>query len=478
MKVIDLLKNVNVVKTIGRTDVDVEDIAVNSNSIQKDCLFICIKGENDDGHNHIKQAERYGAKVVVTEKELNTHLCQIIVKDTRKAMPVIASNYHGNPEKRLKIIGITGTNGKTTTCYLIGKILNGAGVKCGTIGTLGAFYDDKKIETSLTTPDPLALFKILKEMADNNVKAVAMEVSAHAVYFNKVEGIKFYIGVLSNVTHDHLDFFNDMETYKNIKKSFFNKNNVKYMVVNSDDECGLEIIKDNSNVISYGLKNPADVFAIDVKSFKNGTNFFINLFDCVYNIDTKLRGEFNVYNILSACTVCALMGVEIDVIIKQIKNINGADGRFECVYDKDFSVYIDYAHTPDGLEQILYSLKKICKGNLICVFGCGGNRDYQKRSLMGEISGKLSDFTVITSDNPRYEDPMEIIWQIEKGVENKNYIIIQDREQAIEYALKMAKPKDAVIIAGKGSENYQEVLGVKKPYNDKETVDKFFRGKL
>ena len=250
------------------------------------------------------------------------------------------------------------------------------------------------------------------------------------------------------------------------------------MVVNSDDLLGQKIAK-NKQVITYGLNNPSDVFAIDIRNTNYGQSYVINLFDCVYKVKLQLKGKFNVYNSLACSIVCALMGVPIDKIIKNLNKTLGASGRLECVIDGDFSVFIDYAHTPDGLKNALNAVKEGCKGKVISVFGCGGNRDTGKRKEMGKISGELADFTVITSDNPRYEEPMAIISEIEEGVLEKTnkYVIVQDRAQGIEYALDYAKAGDVIIIAGKGSENYQEILGIKRPYNDKDTVKDILRRK-
>ncbi len=478
MKLLSLIKNLDVIKIINKKNVDVENVQIDSNSVMKGSLFVCLKGEHSDGHTFVKKAERYGAVAIICTSETDTQLPQIVVKDTRLALSIIASEFYGNVSCKMKIIGVLGTNGKTTTAHLIGNILNSVGIKCGIIGTLGTFYGENFIEPTLTTPDPLELHKILYDMYHSGYKTVVMEVSAHASYLQKVGGIKFYAGVLTNFTRDHLDFFKDMETYKKAKSKFFTENDCKYIIVNADDDLGREIIKSNSSAITYGIENPADVFAIDVIEKENQTEFVMNLFDCIYDVKLKLVGKFNVYNALAAATTSALVGAKTEKIIDSLNSSLGASGRMQRVYDGDFTIYIDYAHTPDGLEKVLCSLRPICKNRLICVFGCGGNRDAGKRVEMGEISGKYADFTIVTSDNPRYEEPMEIIYQIEKGVlkNSKKYVLIQERAEAIEYALTTATKGDVIIIAGKGSENYQEILGIKRPYNDKDTVEEIIRG--
>jgi UDP-N-acetylmuramoyl-L-alanyl-D-glutamate--2,6-diaminopimelate ligase len=248
-------------------------------------------------------------------------------------------------------------------------------------------------------------------------------------------------------------------------------------VVNADDSLGIEIEKKHQKAISYAIENPADVFAMDVKQTKKGLSLILNLFDCVYNLEIPLTGMFNVYNALASATVCALVGVKTDKIVSALKKIKGVSGRMQKVYGEDFSVFIDYAHTPDGLEKVLTALKKDITGKLICVFGCGGNRDQGKRKEMGRVSGSIADFSVITSDNSRFEEPMEIMSEIEKGVleVSKKYVLIQDRYQATKYAIDMAKAGDVIILAGKGSEKYQEVLGIKKPYNDKDSVEEILK---
>jgi len=374
---------------------------------------------------------------------------------------------------------VLGTNGKTTTSHVIRSIIEKSGAKCGVIGTLGAFYDGKYIEPTLTTPDPIELHKTLFDMYNLGVKTVVMEVSAHAVYLDKVKGMKFEAAVFTNFSQDHLDFFGDMDEYKNAKLKFFKDNQCKYVITNSDDEVGREIIKLKDNAISYGMENPADVFAIEVNTSEKGSSFVINLFDCVYEVKLKLIGLFNVYNALAAASTTALLGIKPKKVVEGLEGAEVVSGRLERIFDGEFKIYVDYAHTPDGLEKAINALKPTTKGRIVCLFGCGGNRDEGKRTVMGEISAKNADFTVITSDNPRYEDPMEIISAIEKGVltVNKKYVAIEDREDAIKYAIDLLKKGDVLLIAGKGSEKYQEVLGIKKLYNDKDTVIEYMRRK-
>jgi UDP-N-acetylmuramoyl-L-alanyl-D-glutamate--2,6-diaminopimelate ligase len=316
-------------------------------------------------------------------------------------------------------------------------------------------------------------------MYKNGIKTVVMEVSAHAIYYEKIKGVKFYGAVFTNFTQDHLDFFGDMESYKQAKMKFFKQNKCKFVVTNSDDLVGVEISKLCRNSLTYGIENPADVFAINIEENKEGASFVINLFDCIYDVNLKLMGKFNVYNSLATASACALLGVKPKDVVDALNNCSCVQGRLEKIYDKEFKVYIDYAHTPDGLKNVLQTLRTATLNRLINVFGCGGNRDKGKRAIMGRISAENADITVITSDNPRYEEPMDIIRDVEKGVleTKKKYISIEDRKEAIFYALDMAKKGDCVIVSGKGSEKYQEVLGIKKLYNDKDTIKEYFRGK-
>lgn len=477
MQLNKLIADVQVKKTIGDINIDIRDLKIDSNSVTKGSLFFCLKGKDFDGHEYIHQVEKYGGVALVTEREMDTPLTQIIVEDVRCAMSLMASQFYGCADKKMKIIGVTGTNGKTTTTHFIASILLNRGIKCGLIGTLGVFYQNKFIEPTLTTPDPIELHKTLKDMYDCGVKIVIMEVSAHAIYLKKIYGMEFEVAIFTNLTQDHLDFFNDMESYKRAKLNFFTQNKCKFIVTNSDDPVGRELMVIGENVLSYGIDNPADVFAVNIEEDIFGSSFVINLFDCLYQVDINLIGRFNVYNALASATTCALLGVSAEMVTEGLTQLKGVSGRLEKIHDKDYSVFIDYAHTPDGLCKTLMALRKVCKKKLVCVFGCGGNRDRKKRKIMGRISGENADFTIITSDNPRFEEPMEIINQIEAGIlqTKSDYMIIQDRYEAIKYALERAKEGDLIVICGKGSERYQEVYGIKNLFNDKDTVEEILR---
>ena len=477
MKLIDLLKNVDYKKIIGKKDINIKEIVIDSNKVVQDSLFICIRGKDFDGHSFVKQVQTYGATAIVCEKQLDVSVTQIIVDNSRLAMSQLACNFYDNADKKMKIIAVVGTNGKTTTSHLIKNVLEKCSVKCGGIGTLGTYYCDKFIEPSLTTPDPMDLHKIFADMYKCGVECVVMEVSAHAIYLDKVKNINFFCAVFTNFSQDHLDFFDNMENYKNAKLKFFKDNKCEHIVSNVDDSVGMEIAKLYSKTITYGMDNPADVFAINLNCKNKTTSFFINLFDQVGQVNLNMIGFFNVYNALACSCACYLMGVEKESIIKALSTVKSVEGRLERIYSKQFDVIIDYAHTPDGLTKSLLAIRPLVNNRLICIFGCGGNRDQSKREVMGEISGSLADFTIITSDNPRFEEPIDIMSQIEKGMlkSSKKYLLIEDREEAIKYALDIAVKGDVLLIAGKGSEQYQEILGIKRLYNDKDTVNECLR---
>ena len=474
----DLIAELEYERIVGEDNARITDISVDSKKVQKNHLFICISGGSFDSHEAAAEAEKYGASAIVCERLTDVNIPQVIVKDSRRAMSYLAAAFYSFPSEHMKIVGVTGTNGKTTTTHIIKEILERAGKKVGLIGTLGVFFGNTFYEPTLTTPDPLVLHKILHEMYGYGIDYVVMEVSAHAVELKKLEDVKFEVGILTNLTQDHLDYFKTMDNYKAAKKRFLTSEKCRYVVVNSDDALGREILSENPKAISYGIENPADVFAINVKEDIDGTEYVLNLFDNVSRIRSRLLGNFNVYNSLAAGVACSLLGVRVKDVSLALEKVGVVEGRLERVPAPDgVSVFVDYAHTPDGLENSLMTLKKVVRERLICVFGCGGNRDVSKRAVMGEIAGKIADFTVITSDNPRFEEPMEIIRDIEKGMlkVSKNFVVIQNRKEAIRYALNYAKKGDAVLVAGKGCEKYQEILGIKHLYNDKDCIEKIYR---
>ncbi len=480
MKLKEVLKNIEYVSINYDDEIEVGSICLKDSDCYENSMFVSIKGRKNLGNDFIKKAMDKGAKVILTEEfDNNYDVCQIKVGDLRKTLNAICSNFYDHPQKKLKKIAVVGTNGKTTVCELITKILNSAGIKCGKIGTLGAEFALKSIDTGFTTPDTPTLYSLMRQMVDNGVEVLCMELSAHAIYYKKAD-FKFDIAVFTNCTPEHLDFFKDFEEYRSVKLSAFSSKKVKLAVVNGDDLLGKQIACIRGRgVITYGIEDPADIFVVDYVENENGMEFLLNLFDSLYEIKNSSIGKFNLYNFLAVATTCALLGAKTQFIASELCKIVAVKGRMEKVCDS-VKVFIDYAHTPDGLKNALETLKGI-KGEkrLICLFGCGGNRDKIKREIMGEISGKYADFTVITSDNPRFEDEMDIIKQIEKGIRGvtRNYIVIRDRAEAINYAVKIAERGDFVLVAGKGAEEYQEQMGVLRRFSDKEQAQSAVKNK-
>lgn len=458
---------------VGNTDVEISGLCADSRKVKKGDLFFCYKGEKFDSHSCAAQVAAAGAAALVCEKKLGCPLPQIIVPDGRAAVAKAARAFYGEADKKLKLVAVTGTNGKTTTTYMLDSVFRAAGKKCAIIGTLGISYAGRFIAPELTTPDPVYLHSVFRDMADCGVEYVFMEVSAHALYFDKIAGLKFEAGIFTNCTQDHLDFFADMKEYAAAKKRLFEGGRCRFSVLNSDDAAGREIARFAPSPVTYGLKNPADVFAVDVEERITGVSFVLNLFDELYEIRLKMPAVHNVYNAMAAATCAKLLGINIGTIAGGLSSLKSVPGRLECAGSFNGAhIFVDFAHTPDGLEKSLQSLKKLCKGRLYCLFGCGGNRDRSKRPLMGAIAAKYADFLIITSDNPRYEDPFDIIREIEEGVKpsGKAYITVTDRETATEYAVHLLKEGDVLLVAGKGGETYQEVMGIKHSYNDNTVI--------
>ena len=475
MKLSQILYGLSAKEIIG-LDAEITGLFHNSAAVKNGGLFFCLKGQKSDGHDFVYDAVEKGAKAVVCQRVFaNLNITQIIVDDVRSAMAVISSNFYGHPIKSMKLIGITGTNGKTTTTYIIKSIGEASGKKVGLIGTSGIIIDGKTYPPTLTTPDPIELHSIFRRMADCNTDWVVMEVSAHALALRKMDGIVADIAVLTNCTQDHLDFFKTIENYRLAKSIFFTPEHAKIAVINTDDELGRKICgSGNITCFTYGCQNPADAFGIDYSSDIKGQKFVINMFDKLYEISFALPGKFNMYNSLCAALTCYLLNVSLQDIAIGINNLKMVKGRFETFSNGEKQIIIDYAHTPDGLRNILRSIKEFCKGRIITVFGCGGERDRDKRPKMGRTVCEISDYTIITSDNPRSEKPDDIILDIEQGAKDTRglYICITDRLEAIKHAYSVAAKNDIILIAGKGDELYQEINGIKYPFSDLEVVKK------
>jgi len=463
---------------INFRDVDIKGIEIDSRKVTKGNLYICINGFNVDGHIYAKPAVENGAVALITEKKLdNIDIPQLIVENSRKAFAIFAGIWFDNPSKDLKVIGITGTNGKTTTSHMLKTILDANNVKTATIGTIGTYIDDEVYSQKLTTPDPMELQEIFALARDKGCQVVIMEVSAHALELNKVDGITFFASAFTNLTQDHLDDFEHMDNYKRAKKRLFSAISEK-AVINIDDSSGTDMVTDFSGeIVTYSIKNKkSDFYGDNIELSEEGFAFKMKAYGKNVDIKIKIPGLFNVYNFLAASALANLLGMSVDVMEEYARNITNVDGRMEAVeIDADFHVFVDYAHTSDSLENLLVNINKFCEGRLISVFGCGGDRDTLKRPIMGKIAGENSDFSIVTSDNPRTEVPDKIIDMIEVGIKEvtENYIRITDRKQAIHKALDMAEYNDIVVIAGKGHETYQDVMGVKHHFDDREIVKEY-----
>lgn len=460
-------------------------LVTDSREKMTDGLFFCLLGENVDSHNLVGEAIKNGAVAIVTNRELSYEIPQIIVEDEREALSLLSAEFYGNPSERLKIIGITGTNGKTTTSYMLASILEKNSKKTGVIGTLGIRYGVKEIPNDLTTPDPIFLQKILSEMLVHGIEYVVMEVSAHALYYKKTLGVKFFACIFTNLTQDHLDFFQTMQRYEQTKTSLFYNDICPIAIVNGDDAVGRKIgeMREKETVgktVYYGMETPSDAFAIVTEETLYGAECVLNINDKLCRCSLSLTGKHNVYNALAAAACAAELGVPLTNIAAGISDLKTVKGRLQRIENnKKFNIYVDFAHTPDGLGKSLDSLRTHCKGRLICLFGCGGNRDKTKRPLMGETVAKKADFAVLTSDNPRYEDPLDIISNIEKGYRrfSLKYVVVPNREKALEYALDCLKKDDVLLVAGKGGEEYQEIMGIKYSFNDQDIIEKLLEKK-
>lgn len=442
-------------------DLNISSIAYDSRKVTKGTLFVAIPGFNFDGHDFIPEAIQKGAVLVVGEKDLDLGVPYVRVESSRKALGKISANFCKYPADKLNIIGITGTNGKTTTSYLIKAVLDKAGYNTGVIGTIGNKIKDTIISSDHTTPESLEINQLFCKMIEKGVEYVVMEVSSHSLKLNRVDEIPFKIGVFTNLTQDHLDFHKTFEDYFDSKRKLFTM--AKKAVINIDDVAGRKIIDTiDIPLLTYGIKcKDADVRAENVKITDRKVSYTLTFKDKKLPICYHVPGFFNVYNSLAAISTGILLGISPKTLAKVIEDAKGVPGRFELV-DKgqDYTVIVDYAHTPDGLENVLKTINGFCKGRIITVFGCGGDRDKTKRPVMGKISSNLSDYTIVTSDNPRNENPDKIIDDIEKGIANQNYERITNRKEAIKRAIEIARMNDVVLIAGKGHETYQ-IIGDK-----------------
>lgn len=486
MRLDKLLEGIEYTIINGNLAIDITGIAYDSRQVKPGYLFVCISGFKTDGHLYIKQALKAGARAILIEKTIDQidTATVIMTSNNRKALALLASNFYGRPSHNMRVVGVTGTNGKTTTTHLIKAILEEADIKTGLMGTLYARVADQTMDFGHTTPEAPEVENFMAICHENKAQYVLMEVSSHALDLYRVSCIDFDITVFTNLTQDHLDYHSNMREYLAAKLKLFemiSSGNNKFTVVNADDTYAREFIQASKvPVITYGLSDNSDIRAKDVKIDLKGSKFTLCFEDINININMRLIGMFSVYNVLAAIAVALREGISPEIIKTALEKVNGVPGRFEKVDEgQDFTVIVDYAHTPDGLENILKTGRQVTSHRLITVFGCGGDRDRGKRPLMGEVAARYSDFCVVTSDNPRSEDPEAIINDIIPGldrVKDSRYAIISDRREAINHAVHLAHPGDLVIIAGKGHETYQLVKDKVLDFDDRKVAAEFLKG--
>ena len=459
--------------TLVGEDREIANIEYDSRKVHEGDLFCCVTGTFSDGHEYAPMAKELGAAALVVERKLDIDLPQLIVPNTRIAMAEMAAAYYGYPSREMKMIGVTGTNGKTSTTYMIKSIAEEAGLKVGLIGTIRNMIGDIIIDTERTTPESVDLQRILRQMKDEKVDVVIMEVSSHSLDQKRVHGIEYDVGEFTNLTQDHLDYHKTFENYFNAKKLLFKQS--RMAVINKDDPYANRMMEGlDIPVMTFGIREKADVTASEIDITTRGVQFDFNYKNITSRFNVPIPGLFSVFNAIGAATVALSLGWNLDSIKYGLEHMMSVSGRLEPLPTgkNEFTVLLDYAHTPDALENVLKTVKGFATGRIVTLFGCGGDRDHAKRPIMGEIAGRFSDFAIVTSDNPRTENPMDIINSIVEGVKKSGceYVVIENRREAIEYALKNARKNDVIILAGKGHENYQEINGGKHHFDEKEIV--------
>lgn len=482
MKLEGLIKNVNYTVLQGDLNKNIRWLSQDSREIIDNSIFVAIDGYEQDGHDHIQTAIDKGATAIIVSRYVQlsqSNVTVLQVDDTREALASISTKFFNTPTNQFNLIGVTGTNGKTSTVFLIDRIMRGVGKKTGLIGTIENHVGSKVLRTSRTTPDALALQHLFHEMVKENVNDVVMEVSSHALDLKRVYGSEFDVAVFTNLTLDHLDFHKTMEAYRDAKLTLFNM--APKGVINLDDPYGQYMIDHSSmkEVLTYSCGNiDADLCAFDIKMDIKGTHFSMNYNGGVYYVTIQTPGRFSVYNAMAALGASIMLGIDIDKAIEVLRTDSIVDGRFQTIESPlGYHAVVDYAHAPDGLENVLTTIKEFAVGKIITVFGCGGDRDKSKRPIMGEIAGKYSDIAIITSDNPRTEDPQTIMDEVEQGLKLTDgvYEKIVDRASAIRRGLELAKKDDIVLIAGKGHEDYQVIGKVKIHLDDREIVRDYIK---
>jgi len=478
MKLSELLEVLPEARADGELSAEVRGIKYDSRKVESGDVFVALKGEHLDGHDFVREACRRGAVAVVVERKVEAPgTIKVVVRDTRKALALLSAKFFGEPARKLKIIGVTGTNGKTTVSFLVRSVLEEAGVRTGLIGTVEYIIGGRKFPASLTTPLPPELHRAFGRMVEAGDRAVVMEVSSHSLVLDRVYGLPFSVGVFTNLSRDHLDFHLTMEDYFRAKAKLFEMLEPSgWAVYNGDDPYGAMLREHTkAQLISYGLSEGVDVRAEGVVCDRQGVVFTLRSPWGDFPVRLRLSGRFNVYNALAAAGVGLALGVRPEDVVRGMVSVESVPGRFERVdLGQGFEVIVDYAHTPDALENLLLSAREISQGRVLVVFGCGGERDRGKRPRMGEVAGRLADFVFVTSDNPRSEPPERIIEDILEGMpEGAKYVVEEDRRRAIGRAIRMAREGDVVVIAGKGHESYQIVGDRKFPFDDRKVAERF-----
>lgn len=471
MKLTELARSIPAGASVS-AEAEVTGLVCDSRKVKKGDLYFCLPGLRVDGHNFAKAAADAGAAALVVERKLPVDLPQVLVEDARAAMSYMAQCFYGYPAAEMHGVGITGTKGKTTTSFLVRAIARHAGHKVGLMGTVCTYIGEEEEPASLTTPDPIDVQSLLRRMKDAGCDFYVMEVSAHALDLRKLVGMKFDQGIFTNFSQDHLDYFGTMETYRRAKEKFFDPFYIGHAVVNADDEAGKYMLG-RVPATTYGVSVPADAYANEIEILESGVSYRLHWKDVVLPLHLHISGIFNVYNSMAAAVACLEMGISPEDVKAGLESVTVVPGRIEPLpTHTPYRVILDYAHSPASLESILKTIRQFTRGRLICVFGCGGGRDKEKRPIMGEISGRLADFSVLTSDNPRLEDPMDILRAIEEGIKRTTgpYVVIENRREAIRYAMQMRQPGDVIVLAGKGHETYQDIGGQKHPFDEKVVV--------
>ena len=471
-----LLEGIEVKEIIGNPQLSVTGISFDSRAVQPGNLFVCISGFESDGHEFAPMAIEKGAAVIVAEKDLRElGVTCILVEDSRAALAQLAANYYGHPEEKFCLIGITGTNGKTTVTYLVKSVLEAMGKKVGLIGTNQNMLGTEIIPSKRTTPDSLELMRLFAKMAAAEVDYVVMEVSSHSLVLDRVTACTFDVGAFTNITQDHLDFHKTMEEYLEAKGILFRIS--KRGVINADDGAAerLQELSTCESMLTYGEGAECDIRVSDIELNENGVFFQLHYQGKTHQVELGIPGKFSVYNAMTALSCLAAVEIPMETAVRYLKKARGVKGRVELVETgKDFSVIIDYAHTPDGLENVIQTIRGFAKGRVITLFGCGGDRDKSKRPKMGKIASELSDYSIVTSDNPRTENPDAIIEDVLVGVKEGGgeYTVIPNRFEAIEFALDFAQKDDIILLAGKGHETYQILADRTITFDEREIVRK------